>query len=63
LALASAAGDDCVAMEGAFGTHLLERDVCTPSLMFGKGGKLMLDDWNLSSLSGNGLKVSVIGKV
>jgi L-Ala-D/L-Glu epimerase len=29
-----------VAQEGAFGTLLLERDVCTPSLMFGAKGQL-----------------------
>jgi hypothetical protein len=29
-----------VAQEGAFGTQLLERDVCDPPLMFGAGGVL-----------------------
>jgi L-alanine-DL-glutamate epimerase-like enolase superfamily enzyme len=29
-----------VAQEGAFGTHLLSRDVCDPPLMFGPGGML-----------------------
>ena len=33
-----AAGDALVAQEGAFGTFLLERDVCHPPLMFGAGG-------------------------
>jgi hypothetical protein len=29
-----------VAQEGAFGTFLLERDICDPPLMFGAGGIL-----------------------
>jgi len=29
-----------MAQEGAFGTHLLEYDICDPSLMFGKAGRL-----------------------
>ena len=32
--------DIVVAQEGAFGTLLLERDICQPSLMFGKAGRL-----------------------
>jgi L-alanine-DL-glutamate epimerase-like enolase superfamily enzyme len=38
LTAARAAGDLLVAQEGAFGTFLLERDVCDPPLMFGAGG-------------------------
>jgi L-alanine-DL-glutamate epimerase-like enolase superfamily enzyme len=40
LVVAQAAGEDLLAQEGAFGTFLLERDVCDPSLMFGAGGML-----------------------
>ena len=40
LAVAHASRDILVAQEGAFGTLLLERDVCNPSLMFGAGGVL-----------------------
>jgi L-Ala-D/L-Glu epimerase len=40
LIVAQAAGDALVAQEGAFGTALLERDVCDPPLMFGKCGVL-----------------------
>jgi Enolase C-terminal domain-like len=40
LTVASAAGDALVAQEGACGTHLLERDVVDPPLMFGPGGIL-----------------------
>jgi L-alanine-DL-glutamate epimerase-like enolase superfamily enzyme len=32
--------DILVAQEGAFGTLLLEQDICEPSLMFGAGGRL-----------------------
>jgi L-alanine-DL-glutamate epimerase-like enolase superfamily enzyme len=40
LAVAAAARELLVAQEGAFGTFLLERDVCDPPLMFGAGGVL-----------------------
>jgi L-alanine-DL-glutamate epimerase-like enolase superfamily enzyme len=40
LAVANAGRDILVAQEGAFGTLLLERDVCDPPLMFGPGGVL-----------------------
>jgi L-alanine-DL-glutamate epimerase-like enolase superfamily enzyme len=40
LTVAGAAGAALVAQEGAFGTHLLERDPCDPPLMFGAGGVL-----------------------
>ena len=40
LAVANANRDLVVAQEGAFGTLLLERDVCDPPLMFGAGGVL-----------------------
>jgi hypothetical protein len=40
LTAAHAAGDLLVAQQGAFGTHLLARDVCDPPLIFGAGGVL-----------------------
>ena len=40
LTAARAAADALVAQEGAFGTFLLEHDVCDPPLMFGAGGVL-----------------------
>ena len=55
LTLAHAAGDALVAQEGAFGTFLLERDVCDPPLMFGAGG--VLDVSAHPMLSGPGLGV------
>ena len=57
LTLASVAGEARVAMEGAFGTHLLEHDVCEHPVMFGKDGKLNPEDWNFSSATGNGLDI------
>ena len=44
LPVAAAAGPALVAMEGAFGTLLLARDVCDPPLMFGAGGRLVVAD-------------------
>ena len=40
LTVAHAARDILIAQEGAFGTHLLARDVTEPPLMFGQGGVL-----------------------
>ncbi len=40
LTLAQAAGDALTAQEGAFGTHLLKRDLCRPVVMFGDAGIL-----------------------
>ncbi|MGR8946704.1 MAG: mandelate racemase/muconate lactonizing enzyme family protein [Gammaproteobacteria bacterium] len=38
LTIANTFRDIVVAQEGAFGTHLLEYDICDPPLMFGPGG-------------------------
>ena len=56
LTVARAAGDALVAQEGAFGTFLLERDVCDPPLMFGAGG--VLDVAAYPMLTGPGLGLS-----
>lgn len=40
LTVATAAGAALLAQEGAFGTHLLQHDVCDRPLMFGLGGRL-----------------------
>ena len=50
LTVAHACRDILVAQEGAFGTLLLERDICDPPLMFGAGG--LLDVAAYPSLSG-----------
>ena len=52
LSVAMAGRDLLVAQEGAFGTLLLERDVCAPSLMFGADG--VLDVARYPSLEGPG---------
>jgi len=62
LALAAAAGDARVAMEGAFGTHLLEHDVCETPIMFGKGGKLFTEEWHFLNGAGNGLVMQNVPK-
>jgi L-alanine-DL-glutamate epimerase-like enolase superfamily enzyme len=43
LIAARAAGDCLIAQEGAFGTLLLESDVCATPLMFGRGGMLRFE--------------------
>ena len=52
LTITRAAGKSLIAQEGAFGTHLLEQDVCTPSLIFGAKGLLQFDStqpgWGLA---------------
>jgi len=58
LTVAASAGDRLIAQEGAFGTHLLERDVVEPSLMFGAGGILDATALRLGNSSGWGLDPS-----
>jgi L-Ala-D/L-Glu epimerase len=54
LPVAAAAGSDLVAQEGAFGTHLLQYDICDPPVMFGAagvldvGGRFDAPGWGLS---------------
>jgi L-alanine-DL-glutamate epimerase-like enolase superfamily enzyme len=58
LALASAAGAACAAMEGAFGTHLLQYDVCTTPLMFCAGGMVRCRDADFARQPGSGLTIA-----
>ena len=53
LPVARAAGEQCLAQEGAYGTYLLESDICEPALMFGHHGIL--------ALKGSGLGASGFG--
>jgi L-Ala-D/L-Glu epimerase len=53
LTVAHAAASSLVAQEGAFGTHLLEDDVCDPPLMFGSRG--LIDVASFDSLAAPGL--------
>jgi len=55
LTVAREAGDSLVAQEGAFGTHLLERDVCEPPLMFGAGGVLDASAFPMLTAPGLGI--------
>jgi L-alanine-DL-glutamate epimerase-like enolase superfamily enzyme len=55
LTVARAAGDALVAQEGAFGTFLLERDLCDPPLMFGAGGVLDVSAHPMLTMPGLGL--------
>jgi L-alanine-DL-glutamate epimerase-like enolase superfamily enzyme len=55
LTAARAAGDGLIAQEGAFGTFLLERDVCEPPLMFGAGGVLDVSTYPMLTRPGLGL--------
>jgi L-alanine-DL-glutamate epimerase-like enolase superfamily enzyme len=61
LTTASAAGDALVAQEGAFGTFLLERDVCDPPLMFGAGGVLTASAYSMLIRPGLGLPEAGLG--
>lgn len=45
LSAALAGSDILVAQEGAFGTHLLENDICNPPLMFAKAGLLNIANY------------------
>lgn len=57
LAAMHAVGAGLVASEGAFGTHLLRRDLTTPCLMFGDRGTLRADATLPADASGLGLAV------
>jgi L-alanine-DL-glutamate epimerase-like enolase superfamily enzyme len=58
LALAWAAKDKRIAMEGGFGTLLLETDICDPPVMFRRGGMLSEKELYFSRAPGNGLRVT-----
>jgi L-alanine-DL-glutamate epimerase-like enolase superfamily enzyme len=59
LPVAQEAGDRLVAQEGAFGTFLLERDVCNPPLMFGAEGQLDTSAYPSLTSPGFGLRCNV----
>jgi L-alanine-DL-glutamate epimerase-like enolase superfamily enzyme len=56
LTAARAAGDALVGQEGAFGTLLLERDICDPPLMFGAGGVLEASAFPMLASPGLGIR-------
>ncbi len=53
-----AVGEKLIAAEGAFGTHLLRRDLTSPSLRFGPAGVLAVDHASETGLGGLGLAIS-----
>ncbi len=55
----AAAAQPVMAMEGAVGTHLLSRDVCDPSLMFGAAGVLATADYPALTQPGLGIPVTL----
>lgn len=59
LIVAQACEDNLIAQEGAFGLYLLENDICNESLMFGKQGKLVVNDHKSLNQSGFGLSMKV----
>lgn len=61
LTLAQTVGRGLVAMEGAYGTRLLARDLTQPSLMFGKAGELVPASVMNVAGAGLGLKVNRTG--
>jgi len=46
LTVANTYSNNVVAQEGAFGTHLLERDITSQAIMFGKNGKLSATEFS-----------------
>ena len=61
LTVANANRDILIAQEGAYGTILLEKDICQPPLMFGKGGRIAQDQLNHIGSRGFGLSVNLEG--
>jgi L-alanine-DL-glutamate epimerase-like enolase superfamily enzyme len=57
LTVAHSGRDVLVAQEGAFGTHLLARDVVDPPIMFGAGGFLDIAEQAFAGQPGHGLVV------
>ena len=57
LTIAHMAADNLHAMEGGFGTHLLQRDLTSPCLMFGDGGLLYPENYLEGEGIGLGLNV------
>ena len=57
LAVVNVCRDGHVASEGAFGTYLLQRDLTSPSLMFGPGGDLVSGNVLDPACPGLGLEI------
>ena len=57
LTVMNAIRPNLVASEGAFGTHLLQQDLTSESLMFGAGGTLLVENIGNNGIPGLGLQV------
>ena len=55
LTVANCAQDILIAQEGAFGTHLLTRDIADPPIMFGEGGIVDVSVLEIAQTHGFGL--------
>jgi hypothetical protein len=55
LTVANCAQDILIAQEGAFGTHLLTRDITDPPIMFGEGGIVDVSLLEIAQTHGFGL--------
>ncbi|KPJ88960.1 MAG: hypothetical protein AMJ53_16185 [Gammaproteobacteria bacterium SG8_11] len=58
LTIANMVDKNCVAQEGAFGTFLLQHDICDPPIMFGVGGEVDLR-FNPEKQAGFGISYQV----
>ncbi len=56
LAVAHYARSGVAAQEGAFGTHLLQRDICASPVMFGAGGRLQAERLAVAGRPGWGIE-------
>ncbi len=63
LTVMHAARPNLVASEGAFGTHLLKRDLTSESLMFGDDGAIIAERESVGAAPGLGLEVRREGLV
>ncbi|WP_455198545.1 mandelate racemase/muconate lactonizing enzyme family protein [Kaarinaea lacus] len=61
LSVANANRDILIAQEGAYGTILLEKDICQVPLMFGKGGKIHQEQLDALGPHGFGLAIEQDG--
>ena len=57
LTVANEFGDILITQEGAFGTYLLQNDICDPALMFAEGGKIHASQVNKNNRYGLGLNI------
>ncbi|HET7715340.1 MAG TPA: enolase C-terminal domain-like protein [Bauldia sp.] len=58
LAAVSAAGDALAGYEGGYGTHLLARDITSPSLTIGRHGAIPAEVWAATKKPGLGLDLA-----